>query len=381
MNIKLEHRPICVHNWIAFTFRQKGQTLNDHRLFAASHSALHLIADALDGLQESTGITGQLVRVDSVDSAKIIVSLAVAGKTLEYVGAVKPIIDRFLTLDDLKARSVVHQSTLLVCGPLTSAMATRCRELEIQFIDTAGNAYITDREGVLINVTGRKTEKESLVAAREMTITPAALRMMFAFLADPSMLNAPYRDISMSVRVSTGAIGKVFETLEARGFIGTAPGGNRVINSIELLLSEWATGYMSRLRPKLKKFRFAAPNPSDLLTQWAPELRVSAWGGEVAAEKMTKHLNPATFTIYMDMAEEPSALPEFVKQFRLRADPHGPIEVVQPFWNMDYFDKSFPTVPPHLVYADLLGTHDPRNLTVAKQISREVIDHVHNSKR
>lgn len=352
--------------------------MNAHQIFAVSSSEAQLISKALDGLRESTGITGRFL--GEVGRADAKVSLQVAGKSLQYVCEVKQNIDRFLTLDDLKARSIANQSTLLVCNPLTNAMAARCHELDIQFIDTAGNAYITDRAGVLIKVTGRKIEKESLIAAREMTITPAALRMMFAFLAEPSMLNAPYRDISKSVQVSTGAIGKVFETLEARGFIGTAPGGNRIINSPELMLSEWATGYMSRLRPKLRKFRFAMSNPSDLRSGWNPGLRISAWGGEVAAEILTKHLNPATYTIYMDM-EHTSELHELVQRFRLRADPHGPIEVVQPFWNMDYFAESFPTVPLHLVYADLLGTHDPRNLAVAKQISREVIGHVHNSKR
>lgn len=353
--------------------------MNTTQLPAMSSSEAQLIADALESLRDSTGIIGRLL--GNGNGADANVSLQVAGKSLKYVCEVKQKIDRFPILDDLKARSVVNDSTLLVCGPLTNAMAARCHELDIQFIDTVGNAYITDRDGVLINVTGRKAATEPQVAARGLTITPAALRMMFAFLAKPAMLNAPYRDISTSVQVSTGAIGKVFETLEARGFIGTAPGRNRIITSPELMLSEWATGYMSRLRPKLKKLRFTAPNPGDLRTGWSPELRISAWGGEVAADILTQHLSPATVTIYMDMQAEAGALPELVKRFRLRADPHGQIELVQPFWNMDYFDDSFPTVPLHLVYADLLGTHDPRNLVVAQQISREVINHVHDPKQ
>jgi hypothetical protein len=280
----------------------------------------------------------------------------------------------------MKASSLLDQATILICNPLTTAMATHCQELDIQFIDTAGNAYLTDREGILIKIMGRKIENQSLLAARGMTITPAALRMIFAFLADPAMLNAPYRDISTSVHVATGAIGKVLEILESRGCIATAPGGNRIIISPELMLSEWATGYMSRLRPKLRTLRFTAPHPGDLRTGWTPEYRISAWGGEVAAEMLTKHLNPATTTIYIDM-EATSALAGMEKRFRLRADPHGPIEVVQSFWNMEYFGESFPTVPLHLVYADLIGTHDSRNLTVARQISREVINQVHHPKR
>jgi hypothetical protein len=131
---------------------------------------------------------------------------------------------------------------------------------------------------------------------------------------------------------------------------------------------------MHRIRPKLKKFRFTSPNPDDL-RRWAPELRESAWGGEMAAEQITQHLNAASFTIYMDM-DDTRSLSDLVKEFRLRADPHGSIEVIQPFWNMDEFAESFPTVPWHLVYADLLGTKDSRNLQVAEQIFRKVVRHV-----
>lgn len=342
-------------------------------------AAESLIADALRGLQDSTGIAGKILLRD-VGGNTAAVALEVAGKTLQYRCEFRQKIDRFPVLDDLKARSVVNRSTLLVAGPLTDALASRCRELDIQFIDMAGNAYVTDGAGILINVMGRKLEKGALLGVREMTITPAAVRMMFAFLANPSMLNAPYRDIAASVQVSTGAIGKIFEVLEARGFTGTAPDGRRMITSPELMLSEWATGYLSRLRPKLKKFRFTTSNPTDFLS-WNPGLGVSAWAGEVAAHMRAKHLNPVTFTIYLDMEAEARGLPDLVQQYRLRANPHGPIEVVQPFWNMDYFCESFPTVPLHLVYADLLGTQDPRNLAVASQISREVIQHVHDSQR
>ena len=354
--------------------------MNDGSVPPISAPDDQLISNAFDGLRKSSGIIARLVRDGGRGDAKVV--LTVAGRSLQYDCEVRQKIDRFPILDDMKARSVLNQATILICHQLTNAMAARCQELDIQFIDTAGNAFITDREGVLIKIMGRKSENESLMTTRGMTITPAALRMMFAFLADPAMLNAPYRDISMSVQVATGAIGKVLEVLEARGFIGTAPGGNRIITSPELMLSEWATGYMSRLRPKLKTFRFMAPNPSDLRRDWTPEYRISAWGGEVAAEILTRHLNPATYTIYIDMdRDETNTLAEMVKRFRLRADPHGSIEVVQAFWNMDYFAESFPAVPLHLVYADLLGTQDPRNLTVAQQISREVMNHVHRPKR
>lgn len=334
------------------------------------------ITAALNALQESTGITGKLASGGrNVDGY---VSLQVGDTDLAYACEVKARVDRFTVLDDIKARRTDDKLVLLVCNPLSHALASRCRELDLPFIDTAGNAYLANGAGVLILVTGRKSESALLPASSSTTITPAALRLMFAFLADPSMLNAPYRELSNKVQVATGAMGKVFDVLNERGFIGTAHGGRRMIVSPALLLSEWATGYSSRLRPKLKQFRFTAEDPARIRA-WQPEPGTSAWGGEVAADILTGHLKPATYTIYMDMEVTPHALINLVKEYRLRNDPHGEIEVLQTFWSVDHFEQHFPTVPPHLVYADLLGTNDSRNLTVARLISRQIIEHVHNS--
>lgn len=351
--------------------------MNDATDFSLAHTEATIIGEALVGLLASTGITGELIRKDATNGGEV--ALRVAGTRLRYACEVKRNIDRSAMLDDIKARSSSNRDTLLVCPTLTNTMATRCRELDLQFIDTAGNAYLTNREGILISVMGRKPDKAMTIDS-DMSITPAALRMMFAFLAQPSMLNASYREISSAVQVSTGAIGKALETLERRGFIGKTPQGTRIINSAELMLSEWATGYISRLKPKLKKFRFTSTNPTGLIQTWAPELRLSAWSGEVAAEKVTNHLNPSTITIYMDI-DNADELQQMVKRLRLRGAPNGPIQVVQAFWNMDFFSESFPTVPLHLIYADLLGTSDSRNLLVAKQIYKQVIEHVHHVHR
>ena len=237
----------------------------------------HLIDAALTSLKISSGISGHVeLNADNSDGRVV---LHVAGTRLTYRGEIKRTVDRIAMLEDVKVRSCPDQKTLLITTLLTNAMAERCQELGIEFIDTAGNVFITDGAGILINIRGRKTIEEAN-ARSEKTITPAALRMMFAFLAQPSMLNEPYREISTAAQVSTGAIGAALQTMETRGFIGTTAGGRRIINSPEQMLSEWATGYASRLRPKLKKFRFAAPESGLVLEQWHPEMRVSAWGAK-----------------------------------------------------------------------------------------------------
>jgi hypothetical protein len=92
------------------------------------------------------------------------------------------------------------------------------------------------------------------------------------------------------------------------------------------------------------------------------------WGGEPAAEKLTRYLKPAQFTIY---AREPIA--KLIAAGRMRADPTGNVEILDTFWNFDR-DKEFPdVVPPILAYADLLATHDGRDVEAARLIYEQRI--------
>jgi len=342
-----------------------------------SHGKADLVVAALDALRGSTGIQGDILEDPDADAGATVL-LTISGRKLRYDCEVKNKVDRYALPLDLLNRTDNAQHTLLVSPPVSPDMANRCRDIGLQFIDTAGNAYINDGAGIYVQVTGRRGNAGFQLPTNN-TMTPAVLRMMFAFLAEPALLNAPYRDISAKARVSTGAIGKAFETLESRGLIGTAAGDKRMIRTPELFLNEWASGYAGRLKPKLRKYRFAIDNLDRFLT-WNPGFRLSAWGGEPAAMMLTGHLKPEECTIYVDM-DDLNALKDIVKDFRLRADPHGRIDIVEMFWNPDHFNDSFPTVPPHLVYADLMATHDSRNIAVARQIAPGIIQHVHDTTR
>lgn len=342
-----------------------------------SNLEVELVAGALDALHASTHIQGKIVD-DAASDADVVVLLEINGRKLRYHCAVKKKVDRYALPLDLLNRLDNAQHTLLVSSPLSPDMANRCRDIGLQFIDTAGNAYINDGAGIYVHVTGRRENAERQLPT-DNTITPTVLRMMFAFLAEPALLNAPYRDISVGARISTGAIGKGFETLESRGLIGTAAGGKRMIRTPELFLNEWASGYAGRLKPKLRKYRFATDN-FDHFLNWVPDLALSAYGGERAAMYLAGHLKPEECTIYVDM-DDKNALRDIVKNFRLRADPQGRIEIVEMFWNPEHFVEWFPTAPPHLIYADLLATHNSRNIAAARQLIPGITQHVHDSTR
>ena len=92
------------------------------------------------------------------------------------------------------------------------------------------------------------------------------------------------------------------------------------------------------------------------------------WGAEVAAEKLTAYLRPHALTIYLHKEQGQKNLTRMVAEHKLRADPQGDIEILDAFWDFED-EKPMPeTVPPLLVYADLIATMDPRNLEAAKLI-------------
>lgn len=335
------------------------------------------IASALEALHDSTRIQGEVLDMPNDDTVAAVL-LTINGRKLRYDCKIKKKVDRYALPLNLLNRLGNAQRALLVSSPLSPDMATRCRDIGLQFIDTAGNAYINDGAGIYIYVTGRRGDAEIQFPANN-TMTPGALRMMFAALAEPTLLNAPYRDISMHARIAIGAISKAFDTLESRELIGSTADGKRMIRTPELFLNEWASGYAGRLKPKLRKYRFAIDNLDEFLN-WSPGFRLSAWGGEPAAMILTGHLKPQECTVYIDM-DDPHALKDIVKSFRLRADPRGRIEIVEMFWNPDHFADSFPTVPLHLIYADLMASHDSRNIAVARQLVPGIIQHVHDTTR
>jgi hypothetical protein len=336
-----------------------------------------LVARALDALRDATGIEGDILdHPDAGTDATVL--LTINGRKLRYDCEIKKTVDRYALPLGLLNKLGNAQHTLLISSPLSPDMAERCRDIGLQFIDTAGNAYINDGAGIYVHVTGRRGNAERQPTA-DNTMTPAALKLMFAALAEPALLNAPYRDISIRARISTGAISKAFDTLESRELIGTAAGGTRMVRTPELFLNEWASGYAGRIKPKLRTYRFASDDV-DRFLDWVPKLGKSAYGGEQAAMHLTGHLRPEAYTVYADM-DDPKALQDIVKHGRLRADPQGRIDIVEMFWNPEHFVEWFPSVPPHLVYADLMATHDSRNITVARQIAPAIIRHVHDTTR
>jgi len=258
---------------------------------------------------------------------------------------------------------------VLVTRHVTPPMAERLRELDVAFIDTAGNAYLK-LPNVLIYVTGRKPAAQTPRETRVRALRPTGLKVIFALLCRPDLVDAPYRDIAAEAGVALGAVTWVFYDLRRLGYIRETKARGRVYENRIGLLDKWVGAYAAELRPKLKPRRYRTPNPD----WWKKEnlAALHVWlGGEPAAAILTKHLRPEVATIYGD-----THFATLARAIHAVKDEHGNLEVLQKFWNFEAppTDKKYPIVPPLLAYADLVATADARNLETAQIIRERFLD-------
>ncbi|MEW6763214.1 MAG: type IV toxin-antitoxin system AbiEi family antitoxin [Pseudomonadota bacterium] len=329
--------------------------------FSISDKAVAALSPKKIGLQ----ITGS--ETEGKEDGHLLVQ--VDGHTHQLPYEIKPLIDRRDQLVMFRAR---HPDTVLVTRSLSTMLAEQCLELGIQFIDTAGNCYLR-QPGLYVYISGEKETLKEPSSARGLT--PAALRLVFAVLARPDILNSNVRKIGEIASISHGAASAALITLEERGFLSSSNTGRRMLARPERWLDTWTEGYLGRIRPKLDKLRMSAPLPlAALIDRVNPRMREVALGGEAAAVVRGLGLKPGTLTLYVDL-HDPHVLKDLVQQYKLRRDPGGPIELVSMFWNTMELEN-FPTVPDPLIYADLVGIGDARTMEVAEALRKEICSDV-----
>lgn len=253
--------------------------------------------------------------------------------------------------------------TLLVADYVTPEQIEKLRRANIPFFDTAGNVYFNE-PGLFVLVTGKKVKTEKEKPLR--LFRPVSLKVLYLLLAYPEYLNQDYRKIADQASVSLGAVSETFKDLRRNRYL-LLPGKNerRLTRKTELL-KKWVEAYLNKTRIDLRIGRFRTDK---FQGRWWEDIKITdygaAWGGEIAAEKLTNYLNPETVTVYAD-----STIPQFQARFGLRRDETGNIEIIEKFWQMpDQGD----TVHPLIVYADLIATGDERNLETARIIYEKEI--------
>jgi len=277
-------------------------------------------------------------------------------------------IDRIQALRSFKAnepKSLTAQKwggkQLLIAPYISPTMADECRRLHLNFIDMSGNAFIRV-PGCHVFITGiprrNETQAKNTIG---MWSRPSALRVIFNLLTQPRLVNGTQREIAEAAGVSLGSVGPAIKDLENLGFLSRGIDSPRRLLFADTLETEWATHYAVSLRDKLNGRRY-----KPLSDSWWKDAQLDGekaqWGAEVAAFYLTNFLKPIEATIYSKIRRE-----DLMVLYRLKPDPKGSVEVLDAFWPLSK-SAEHPTVPPLLVYADLLSSRDDRSLEAARMV-------------
>ena len=331
-----------------------------------------LLLQAVHSLADATGLQTAIEAIEPKlrPGADAIISVRDQHKSWHFHIEVRPQLTTHALGAAIAAVSQIkkkYRSVALVSTYVNPSQADRLRQLGIEFFDTAGNASFQQR-GLHVFITGRKPQVLKPLGRSARAFNATGSRLVFALLCQPGLENKTYRELAREAGISLGAVNWIMNDLRSLGHLSElGPRGERVVNRKELL-KRWVSAYPEQLRPKLVLERYQT-EPTHEWWKKASLPGGAFWSSEVAAMLLTKYLKPQTVTIYSD-----STLPKLQAQHRLRRDPNGNIELLQKFWKFEEWEKKqLQTVPPLLVYADLLSSANERNLETAEIIYEQYI--------
>ena len=294
------------------------------------------------------------------------IKMMMQGKALDYYAEIKTTITKPHKLLLLIHKEKLNYPLLLVTKYVNAQMAEQFRLDGIEFIDTAGNAFI-NQPPIYIFVKGIRPPEDVRKAPLKRAFKPAGLRIIYAFLCNPGLENKTYREIAAVTDVALGTVDWIMKELKDLGFLLDMGKRRNKLIQREDLLQRWVTAYPEQLRPKLILGRYRGEYG------WWQQKKLdpltAQWGGEIAAERLTQYLKPEIITIYTT----PQQLNQLLLGNKLRKDPEGDVEILERFWKPVEMWQYEDLVHPILVYADLLATGNQRNIETAKIIYEQHI--------
>ena len=255
----------------------------------------------------------------------------------------------------------IKGAPLLITRYVNPIIGEKLKDLEINYIDTAGNICIIIPP-VFIYLTGKKPDEEIPAKKYLGTFqTAAGLQIVFALLCNRDLVKKTVRELAGLTGFATGTIHNVFNDLARRGYIIKHEKTVKKLVNRRTLLNKWIETYPENLRPKILYGKYKTiqiDKTGNDLKEYGALL-----GGETAAALMTNYLTPKIQTIFIG-----DEVKKFIFRKRLELDPKGELELMEIFWKFKWPEEELHVVPPLLVYADLIATDNERNIETAKLI-------------
>jgi len=325
---------------------------------------VEIVNTALDNLQKNTGLTG-IFRNHHDKTIDGEVNLIFKNKDHIFLVEVKKEVQphQLAQLNYQKKR--LKRQIMLIAENILPVAKKELRELGIPYLETNGNVHVKLNNN-LIWVELQKPRKVREEKSR--VYTPTGLQVLFEIFQSPKIIDLTQRELAGITKVGLGQINNVLNGLKNEGHLIHKNKKELLLQRQEELFEKWIIGYNQRLKPKIRigNYRFVKAEDFQNWNNIRLKENLTFWGGEPAGNLLTDYLHPQILTIYTIETQK-----ELIKNYRIVPDTKGNIEVLRKFWKSDWNDHL--TVPPELVYADLINMDDKRCRETAQKIYEQQI--------
>lgn len=268
-----------------------------------------------------------------------------------------------------------HKNMLLLTKIVYPKIGDKLIEAGINFIDAAGNMFI-DQNGIYLVRLGAKAKVTVKSEAKGRLFGETGLKLLFGILQNPDFINLTYREMADAVNISAASTTILLKEMLVSKYLHEGNNKKRIVDNKLELLQRWAVAYHEVLKPKIKigEYTTKAVDLVKNYKQVMPEKWGGLWSGEAAANKYTNYLSPGKLSMFVTGKDK-----KWMSELKLLpVNENGNIEVFRFFWNTNHFifndvNKLPDTVPPLLVYAELITSTDSRNRETALKILDEHI--------
>lgn len=253
------------------------------------------------------------------------------------------------------------KNNIVIADYLTKKTAKELHQNNINYLDGSGNAFIkTDNFFVYIEGQKAKINKKT---NQTRAFQEAGLKLLLLLISNPETLQFSYRELAEKTGIALGSVSNIFKELEESNYLLKTK-NKRVLKNQDEIIERWVIAYNELLKPRSFRKKMRALGNEFKVNNVLNNSNLQLYfGGEPGGELLIGHLKPQDYIIYTD--EETSRV---AKELKLVPDEYGNIELYSKFWTDGLDLRNHKTAPPLVVYADLLGTGNNRNIETAKII-------------
>jgi hypothetical protein len=323
-----------------------------------------VVYTALENLQKNTGLVGIFRdhRDQKIDSE---IELVFKNKPYFFLAEIKKEVRPHQLAQLTYQQKKLKRNIIVIAEYILPAAKEELRELGIPYLEINGNVHVKLNNN-LIWVEFHKPVK--VREEKNRAFTPTGLQVIFEIFQNPQIIDLTQREMADITKVGLGQINNVLNGLKTEGYLIQKNKNQLILQRKEELFEKWIVAFNQRLKPKIKigNYRFVKAEDFQNWNNINLKENQTFWGGEPAGNLLTDYLHPQILTIYTIETQK-----ELIKNYRIIPDENGNIEVLKKFWNTDW--NNHLTVPPELVYVDLINRNDKRCRETAQKIYEQQI--------